>query len=179
MKCARFLLPLLVWLSACGGPVSQPEIPVGTGQDERTAPVSGVLPSGEKTRVGGGRGAVTVLVFYRGSGCGLCRAQLERIQSNLPAYSRLDASVVALTLDPPASTAALLESLPLDFPILSVDTAVFEEWGVLEAGREAPLPATFVLDGEGVVRYRYIGRNAGDRALDAEVLTAIQLFEDH
>lgn len=115
-----------------------------------------------------------VLVFFRGADCGLCRLQLEQLQRNLAAYQRQGVRPIAVTLDPPDRAVRLIDDLSLGYEILSVDLVTFAEWGMFAAERDAVMPATYILDSEGVVRYRHIGRNAADRTLDAELLTVIE-----
>ncbi len=174
-----FFIALLVFcLSGCGVPVAQsePEIPAGTMLGERAIPLRGERADGDRVEVVAGGGEIIVLVFYRGGDCGLCRVQLQEIQRNLTAYRRQGARVIAVTLDTPAATREFLGNPPFDFDVLSVDRATFSEWGVLDAERGLVLPGTYILDENGVVRYRYIGRTAADRPRDAEVLTAIQIL---
>jgi hypothetical protein len=45
---------------------------------------------------------------------------------------------------------------------------------VLDKAGAAVLPTAIILDGRGVIRYRRTGRNAGDRASNAELLAALQ-----
>jgi peroxiredoxin len=47
-------------------------------------------------------------------------------------------------------------------------------WGVLAPGEEHPIPATFVVDKSGVVRWRYIYQPRGDWPTLAEVTAALE-----
>lgn len=162
-------------LTACDDRVSAEveALPEGTGVGERAPPVRGASADGESFAIEGRPASPTVLVFYRSADCGLCRVQLEQTQQHMPAYRRQGSRVVAVTLDPPEVSRGLAERMELDFEIVSVNEAAFEAWGALDAAG-APLPATYILDRDGVVRFRHIGRNASDRTSDAELLTLLE-----
>lgn len=149
-----------------------PEIPVGVEEGLRAPAIAGVLPGGEEFELPSPIDHSTVLVFYRSAECGLCRLQLTQIQANLEGYDGQDFQVVAITLDSPARSQALVESSGLGYPIVSVDSATFRDWGALN-GANAPVPATYVIDDDGIIRFRHIGRNAADRATDADVMTIV------
>ena len=182
------LLLLLVTLAACGDRTEgDAEVPVGTDTGQRAPGLSGTLDDGSDFALEARPGAPTVVLFYRGSSCGLCRLRLQRLAENLPAYERAGSDVVAVTLDPPDAGRALKEAAELAFPVVSVDSATFaircrspatasatfERWATLEAGA-APLPATFVIDEAGIIRFRHVGRNAGDRVSDASIVTLLE-----
>jgi peroxiredoxin len=172
------LVAVLVLGSACDPPVEAgPALPVGTEDGYRMPPLAGVLPDGESFDVADDTRSPTVLVFYRGADCGLCRVRLEQLQEHLPAYRTSGARVVAVTLDPPEVTAALAERMGLDFTIVSVSPDVFERWQVMHPEQEIPLPASFIVDRAGTIRHRHIGRNAADRASDAGLLTILETLD--
>ena len=79
-----------------------------------------------------------------------------------------------MTLDAPEVSRILLDELPIGFDLVSVERAVFDTWQVTRPDAEAPLPATFIVDRDGIVQYRHIGRNAADRSSDAGILTVLQ-----
>ncbi len=171
------LLGLVILLaSACGGPPAElpAAVPTGTDVGQRAIPLQGRLASGDGFGLPARPGRPAVIVFYRGADCGLCRVQLEQMQRNLSAYERRGVRVIAATLDAPERSRRLIEDLSLGFEVVSVDLVAFAEWGTFAAERDAVMPATYIIDSDGVVRYRHIGRNAADRTLDAEVLTVIE-----
>src|SRR5690606_13741441 len=120
-----------------------------------------------------GSGMPTVVTFLRSVDCGLCRHQLRQMSENRTGYTQLGVRLVAVSLDPPEHNRAFEDNGELGFDLLSVEPAVFREWGILDPESGTPLPATFIVDEQGVVRHRHIGRNAGDRMRDAEVLTLL------
>lgn len=172
------VLALGIGTSACRSPAeSPPELPVGTDPGMRAPPLFGLLPSGEPFTLDRGAGPA-VVVFVRGAVCGLCRFQLEQMQQNLPAYRRLRVQVIAATLDSPALTRQLLDQLMLEFEVVSVDSAAFSGWSVSGGERDLVMPATYIIDSAGVVRYRHIGRNASDRTQSAEILTVLETLDN-
>jgi peroxiredoxin len=150
-----------------------PAVPVGTEVGQRAPQLSGQLPAAEPFTIDVD-GTPTVLVFYRSFGCGLCRVQLEQMQRNIPAYDRAGAELIALTLDAPETSRAWMDQAQVEFPVVSVDSATFRAWGAFDADRPSPLPATYVIDSSGIVRFRYIGRNASDRTSDAEIVAVLE-----
>jgi peroxiredoxin len=164
-----------LFASACNRAAPEVELPVGTSPGQSAPDLDGTLPAGEPFSLAGLEGpASTVLVFYRSAECGLCRLQLDQMQANISAYERVNARVVGVTLDAPETNAALLGQAELGYPLVSVDTATFERWGVLGPDQETVLPATYVVDAEGVVRFQHIGRDAADRTTDAEMVTVLE-----
>jgi peroxiredoxin len=170
------LLAASIILSGCGTEAEEvpPEVEIGTEPGNRAPPLSGTLADGGRYALEDRPDAPTVLVFYRGAQCGLCRLQLEQAQRHLPAYEYQGARIVGVTLDPPEQSQALLDEVEIGFNLVSVDRDAFQSWGVTAPGEEAPLPATFIVDRDGIVRFRHIGRNAADRTSDAGILTVLQ-----
>lgn len=175
MHLARTALVLVLALGACG-PATEPqaEVPIGTEPGLRAPTLAGSLPDGAPFQLAEAERSATVVVFYRTAECGLCRLQLDRLQEHLPAYERLDATVVAVTLDTPEQTLAMFGPGTPAFPVVSVDSSTFRDWGVMDPQQSTPLPATYVIDGEGLVRFRHIGRNASDRTSDAEMVAVLE-----
>jgi peroxiredoxin len=58
-----------------------------------------------------------VVLFYRGSWCPYCNAQLRAFQRARGALTELDARVVALSVDSEVTTKALIDDAGLDFPV--------------------------------------------------------------
>jgi peroxiredoxin len=176
MKPAIPLVFAIVLMGGCEDRVApaEPTVPIGTETGQRAPPLRGRLPAADSFAVDTAAGGPTVLVFYRTIECGLCRVQLEQMQTHIPAYDRAGAQVVAVTLDPPSLSQAWIDQGQLEFPVVSVDSATFRAWGALPAEGGTPLPATYVLDPRGIVRFRHIGRNAADRTSDAEVVAILE-----
>jgi len=165
---AALLGAVAALLAGCGGEGgARADAPVGTAAGEQAPPLRGRLPDGGSFSLESERGSTTVAVFVLGADCGLCREQLRRLQEHHADYQAAGAEVVAVTPDPPASNAALSRRLGLAFPLVSADSAAAAAWGVRQ-------PATFLVDGEGRVRWRYLGRSAADRVPDEAVLAVLR-----
>jgi peroxiredoxin len=82
--------------------------------------------------------------------------------------------VIGVTLDSPEVSQTSMRAMPIDFSLVTVDSSVFRIWGVLHPERGAPLPATYIDDETGLVRFRHVGRNASDRTTDAELITVLE-----
>ena len=126
------------------------------------------------------RGPV-VLTFYRGAWCPFCNVQLRHLQRALPEFRRFNASLVAVSPQAPDHAASLSEKYELGFPVLSdVDQSVIKSYKVqftltgdledlqvnvfqndpgkqnADGSRSLPVPATFVIDRDGVVRAAFV-----------------------
>jgi peroxiredoxin len=169
----RALTLLVCIVGACRSPAEiPPELEVGTEVGLRAPALVGETFDGGTFALESG--APTVLVFYRSAQCGLCRVQLSEIERHLPAYQGRGVRAVAFTLDPADVSRRLLQDMTMSFPVVSVDTASFALWNAIDPETGAVMPVTYILDADGVVRYQHLGRNASDRALDAELLTVLE-----
>ena len=110
-----------------------------------------------------GRGPV-VIVFYRGHWCPYCRRYLTKLQANHARFLERGASVIAISPEPPATSAQLAQDLNLAFPLLC-DTGgdVMDRYGTRNrmtgARTVMPHPSVFVIDPGGAIRFRSIDRN--------------------
>ena len=76
------------------------------------------LPGGETLHLPSAlAGHFGVVLFYRGSWCPYCKAQLRAFQRSSDTLAAVDAKVVALSVDDEATTRELVDTLRLDFPV--------------------------------------------------------------
>jgi peroxiredoxin len=76
------------------------------------------LPGGDTLALPGAlAGRFGVVLFYRGSWCPYCNAQLRAFQRAADALAEVDASVVALSVDDEATTGELIARHGLTFPV--------------------------------------------------------------
>jgi peroxiredoxin len=97
------------------------------------------------------------------------------LQSVLPEIQKLGAEVYALTADSLESVARAITEWKLTFIVIadpSRDTP--RRYGLVTPQDQSAMPATFVIDRQGLVRYRYIGASAADRPDVREVLDAVR-----
>jgi peroxiredoxin len=122
-----------------------------------------------------------VLTFYRGEWCPYCNVQLRHLEQALSSFQKFNATLVAVSPQSPDHALSLTEKHDLKFPVLSdVDQDVSRAYrvqftlsGDLEdlqvnvfqndpstqnanGTRSLPVPATFVIDRQGVVQAAFV-----------------------
>jgi peroxiredoxin len=76
------------------------------------------IPGGRSLRLPGAlAGLFSVILFYRGSWCPYCNAQLRAFQRSLDRLTRLGVVVAALSVDDEATTKDLIARHSLQFPV--------------------------------------------------------------
>jgi peroxiredoxin len=139
-----------------------------------------------------------VVNFFRGSWCPYCRRTLEALETELPELTAAGGQLVALTPDTGSHLAATKRNHHLTYEVLSdVDGAVGLQFGVLFrapdpyrellAGRGVnlparhgnegwfiPMPATFVVDQQAVIRYAFVNVDFTLRAEPAEIVQLLR-----
>src|ERR1700674_4403279 len=76
------------------------------------------LPGGRTLHLPGDlTGHFGVVLFYRGSWCPYCNAQLRAFQRSLDGLAEIDVTVVALSVDDEATTQELIAKHGLRFPV--------------------------------------------------------------
>lgn len=72
--------------------------------------------------------------------------------------------MAAISVDDPADSQALAESLGLPFPLLSdPEAGVIAAYGVQMEGQRLAVPATFVVRADRTIAWRYVGDAVPDR----------------
>jgi len=101
------------------------------------------------------RGRPVVLVFYPGDGTAVCTRQLNSYNDDLARFDQLDAQVLAVSAQDIDSHLAFAQEHGFKFPLLADTEKVVEElYGVL-GPMGFPRRSTFIIDGDGVVRYAH------------------------
>ncbi len=135
-----------------------------------------------------------VVSFYRGAWCPFCNLELRALQRELANAEAAGVTLVAISPNTPDTSADLVDENELSFPVLSdAENAVAKsfnlvyemEEGLVEfykaEGRdiatmngsevwELPVPATYVIGTDGVIRYAYVDLNHRARAEPSEVV---------
>ncbi|GGU17767.1 peroxiredoxin-like family protein [Streptomyces violascens] len=138
-----------------------------------------------------------VLTFYRGAWCPYCNIALRSLQQHHSQITARGAQLVAVSPQVPDESLSLTEKHELAFPVLSdlgSDTAkqyglafdlphdlagVYDKLGFdlqrVNAGhpRTLPLPATYVIDPEGTIRWAFVHTDYTTRAEPADILAAL------
>ena len=138
-----------------------------------------------------------VVVFYRGGWCPYCNLHLRGFQRRLPEFRELGATVVAISPQLPDNSLSTREKDELAFPVLSdVGNKVARQFGIVfelsdelvelyrqfghaledfngaDGSRELPVPATFLLGGEGAIRLAHVDADY-TRRLDPDVVIEV------
>ena len=123
-----------------------------------------------------------VVLFYRGSWCPYCNAQLDAFQRSLDSLGALDIQVAALSVDDEATTRELIARHGLRFPVgHSADAdAVAEATGAFVNPGPRYLQSTgFVLDPAGRVVVSVYSSGAIGRLVPADVLGLVRYLREH
>jgi peroxiredoxin len=121
----------------------------------------------------------SVIVFYRGHWCPYCRRYLAKLQSHLDVFRQLGAEVVAISPEPPATSAMLARELSLGFPLLSDSRGeVIDRYGARNAFTSAstvlPHATVVIVDAHGFVRFKSVDRNYKKRTTMRTILNALR-----
>jgi len=139
-----------------------------------------------------------VVSFYRGGWCPFCGLELDCLQSYLNDIHRLGAQLLAVSPQSAAQTRSTAETHGLIFPVLS-DAAnkVARQYGLVYAlpqmlrpiylsfgidlplhnddgSYDLPVPATYVIDTDGVIRLAYANADYSKRLDPARILDSLQ-----
>ena len=127
-------------------------------------------------------GKFGVVLFYRGSWCPYCNAQLGAFQRAAGRLAAVDASVVALSVDDEATTKALMDKHGLTFPIgHSADApAIAAATGAFVDPGKGFLQSTgFILNPQGRVLVSVYSSGAIGRLVPDDVIGMIGYLRDH
>ncbi len=98
-----------------------------------------------------------LVIFYLGKQCVHCMEQLNAFAPQAPAYAEAGIEIVAVSTD---TLDGLKETFkegtePFPFPLLSDhEHAIFKAYRAYDEFEEAPLHGTFLIDGDGLVRWQ-------------------------
>jgi len=107
-------------------------------------------------------------------------SELQGLQSRITDIGATGTSIVAISVDSPENTRRVVDRFGLDFPVLSdPDAKAITAYGVLHAqggmgGADIARPAAFLIDGDGVVRWRHLTDNWRIRLRPDQVIETIQ-----
>jgi peroxiredoxin len=121
-----------------------------------------------------------VISFYRGEWCPYCNIGLHALEQALPRMRELGATLIAISPEKPDHGIVAIQKHSLTFPVLSdFGNVVARQFGIVfqvgpeqqefsknvfkndialrngEKSYELPVPATFVVDGTGVIRFAH------------------------
>ena len=114
---------------------------------------------GTPIKLSGLRGKKVVLVFYPLAFTPVCHGELTAIRDELVGALPGDARVLTVSVDSMFSHRAWAEQEGFTFPLLSdfwPHGAVARAYGVFDEGRGVAQRGTFIIDAEGVVRWKVV-----------------------
>ena len=121
-------------------------------------------------------GKKVVLAFYPGAFTSMCKKEMCTFRDALSNLEALDAQVVGISVNDPFSAKAFHEMNMLNFPLLcDYNREVVRKYGVFHEdfaglkGYTAAKRSIFILDREGVIRYRWVSDNPGVEPDYAEI----------
>ncbi|WP_224490363.1 peroxiredoxin-like family protein [Robertkochia flava] len=133
-------------------------------------------------------GTKTIISFYRGGWCPYCNLELRSMQEELENFKALGAQLIAISPETPDNSLSTTEKNNLNFKVFSDKDhelakkaglvfqvpeslkEVYSTFGIdLETSQgnsdwNLPVPATFILDETGIVRYVYANEDYTKRA---------------
>ncbi|PZG18102.1 peroxiredoxin family protein [Nonomuraea aridisoli] len=141
------------------------------------------LPGGQTLELPGAlAGHYGVVLFYRGSWCPYCNAQLRAFQRSLDALTAVDARVVALSSDDEATTRELVGRHRLEFPVgYGADPAALAlATGAFVNDEPRYVQSTgFVLSPDGRVVVSVYSSGAIGRLVPEDVIGMIRYLREH
>ncbi len=111
------------------------------------------------------RGSKTLLLFFPGAFTSVCTKELCTVRDSLSKFNNVGAKVVGISVDAPFSLAQFGKENNLAFDLLSDATReVSRKYGALHEnfvveGLFASKRAAFIIDGSGIVRYRWVSED--------------------
>lgn len=121
-------------------------------------------------------GRKVVLAFYPGAFTSMCKKEMCTLRDALSNLEALDAQVIGISVNDPFSNRAFHEMNMLNFPLLcDYNREVVKKYGVFHEdfaglkGYTAAKRSVFILDREGVIRYRWVSDNPGVEPDYAEI----------
>ena len=112
------------------------------------------------------RGQTVVLAFFPGAFTGVCTTEMCSFRDRADAFNNVNAVVYGISVDTPLSQKAWADQNNLNFTLLSdfnrtavnaYDVALPNLAGM--EGYVASQRAVFIIDGEGVIRYKWVGES--------------------
>lgn len=116
--------------------------------------------SGKPVRLADYRGKPVVMLFFLGGGCLHCVEQLGKFAQSQPLFEKQGIEIIGVSLDSVSDlNSALQGTEPDEFPLLLVSDAkqdIFKSYRVYDEFENLPLHGTFLIDGQGRVRWQDI-----------------------
>ena len=141
-----------------------------------------------------------ILNWYRGGWCPYCNIALKAFAGIIPEINSEGASFVAISPELPDKSLNTIEKDTLSFMVLSdINNKVGHQYDIVfklstetadkyekgfglstyngNTNNELPIPATYIIDQNGIIRYAYINPDYRHRANPIEVLKKLKIIE--
>ena len=122
----------------------------------------------KKVSLGDYRGKNVVLAFYPGAFTSACKKEMCTIRDDIAKLEDLGAQILGISVNDPFSNKAFHEENVLNFPLLCDYTReVVKKYDVYHEnfaglqGYTAAKRSVFILDADGVVRFKWVSENPG------------------
>jgi glutaredoxin-dependent peroxiredoxin len=128
-------------------------------------------------------GKKTVVAFFPGAFTGVCDKELCSFRDSMSELNNLDAQVVAISVDSPFANRGFAAKYGFEFPLLSdfnrevintYDIALQDFAGI--PGYTVAKRSVFLLDKEGIVRFKWVTDNPGVEPNYEEIKTELAKF---
>jgi peroxiredoxin len=141
--------------------------------DENGAPVSLAGLLAPPTNPGGQGSKGVLLVFSMYAGCRACNSEYRGIQQHLAEFVAMGVRPVVISIDPPNVSRTLSTEARYTFTFLSDPAlSVIRRYDVADG--DAARPAEFLVDANGIVRWRNLTTSMFVRARPEQMLDAIR-----
>jgi peroxiredoxin len=139
-----------------------------------------------------------VISFYRGGWCPYCNIELCVLQQALPEFKSHGARLIAISPQLPDESMSTAEKNELSFPVLSdAGNKVAREFGLVftlseqlrplyesfnidlpatngDKSFELPIPATFIIDSDGVVKGAFVNADHKQRMDPSDIINVLK-----
>lgn len=139
-----------------------------------------------------------IISFYRGGWCPYCNLELKALNDYLPQFKTQSAQLIAISGQLPDETLSTTQKNALEFDVLSdVSNKVADQFGLLftlderiqalytkfgidfehyygDKSYKLPLPATYVINQDGIITYAFLNEDYTLRAEPADVMAALE-----
>ena len=139
-----------------------------------------------------------IISFYRGGWCPYCNLELKALNDYLPQFKTQSAQLIAISPQLPDETLSTAQKNDLEFDVLSdVSNKVADQFGLLftlderiqalytqfgidfehyygDKSFKLPLPATYVINQEGIITYAFLNEDYTLRAEPTDVMAALE-----
>ena len=115
-----------------------------------------------------------ILSFYRGGWCQYCNLELRALQNLLPEFEKSNATLVAISPENPDRSLSTQEKNELKFPVLSdSNNKVARSMGLAKENDKVPIPASYVVDTNGIIRFAFVNPDYTQRAEPSNILKSV------